>query len=216
MNVTIIGCPTELGLRRERAGVPSGTIYAPDALRGAGLIEKLGARDAGNLEPPPYDPVKRHGMLNRHSIDAYAEVQANALAAALDANTFPLILGGDCSLLLGSLRALQRRGTYGLVFLDGHTDFYTPQTSGTGGVAGMDLALACESLIDPKHVVHMARRDYVEAVQYGGTLPPAILNLHLGNACGNQRRRPCRPAGGAPGVTARAATTARGRRSGLG
>jgi len=180
MSITIIGCPTELGLRRERAGVPSGTIHAPDALRAAGLVERLQALDAGNLATPPYDAQKRDGMLNRAAIDRYAETQADAIAAALDAKTFPLILGGDCSLLLGSMRALQRRGTYGLVFLDGHTDFYTPATSGTGGVAGMDLALACgEALVDPHHVVHLGRRDFEEARQYGGTLPETILDLHL-------------------------------------
>jgi arginase len=180
MTITIIGCPTELGLRRQRFGVPSGTILAPDALRAAGVVERLQARDAGNLAPPPYDAQKREGMLNRAAIDLYAETQANAICAALDANTFPLILGGDCSLLLGSMRALERRGTYGLVFLDGHTDFYTPSTSGTGGVAGMDLALACEEeLVDPRHVVHLGRRDFEEARQYGGTLPEMILDLHL-------------------------------------
>ncbi|HYK04924.1 MAG TPA: arginase family protein [Thermoanaerobaculia bacterium] len=180
MTITIIGCPTELGLRRERSGVPSGTIHAPDALRAAGLVERLGALDAGNLSTPPYDAQKREGMLNRAAIDVYAETQAAAISAALDANTFPLILGGDCSLLLGSMRALQRRGTYGLVFLDGHTDFYTPATSGTGGVAGMDLAIACgESLVDPHHVVHLGRRDFEESRQYGGTLPETILDLHL-------------------------------------
>lgn len=179
MSITIIGCPTELGLRRERSGTPSGTIYAPDVLRAAGIVERLGARDRGNLVPPPYDEARRDGMLNRAAIDAYAAAQADAICAALDENTFPLVLGGDCSLLLGSMRALQRRGTYGLVFLDGHTDFYTPATSSTGGVAGMDLAIACASLVDPFHVAHLGRRDLADARRLGGTLPDAILDLHL-------------------------------------
>ncbi len=177
MQVTIIGCPTELGLRRETAGVPSGTVHAPDALRAAGIVERLAARDAGNLPVSAYDPVRRDGLLNRDALDSFAALQAAAITAALGAGTFPLILGGDCSLLLGSLRAMPPRT--GLIFLDGHTDFYTPETSGTGGMAGMDLWFACRSLIDPAHVVHMGRRDFEESVTYGGVLPPAILDLHL-------------------------------------
>lgn len=179
MNATIIGCPTELGLRRETPGVPSGTIHAPDALRTAGIVERLGARDAGNLPVPPYDPVRRNGVLNEAAVDAFAETQAAAISEVLDTGSFPLILGGDCSLLLGSLRAVRRHGRYGLVFLDGHTDYYTPETSGTGGIAGMDLYFACRSLVEPRHVVHLGRRDLEEARTYGGELPGEILDLHL-------------------------------------
>jgi arginase len=74
---------------------------------------------------------------------------------------------------------VQRRGRYGLVFLDGHTDDYTPRTSGTGGIAGMDLYFACRSLVEPRHVVHLGRRDFEEARAYRGELPPEILDLHL-------------------------------------
>ncbi len=177
MQVTVIGCPTELGLRREVAGVPSGTIHAPDALRAAGIIERLGARDAGNLPVPPYDPVRRDGLLNRDALESFAATQSAAITSILSTGSFPLILGGDCSLLLGSLRAMPPR--CGLVFIDGHTDFYTPATSGTGGMAGMDLWFACQSLIDPAHVVHMGRRDFEESAAYGGVLPPSIPDIHL-------------------------------------
>ena len=180
MNITILGCPTELGLRRERSGVPSGTIHAPNALRMAGLVERLGAHDFGDLPTPPYDPVRRDGVLNASAVDAYAELQAVAIGSVLDEGRFPLILGGDCSLLLGSLRALQHRGRYGVVFIDGHTDFYSPKTSGTGGLAGMDLYFACaESLVDSASVVHLGRRDLEEAARCGGELPQSILDLHL-------------------------------------
>jgi arginase len=179
MDLTIIGCPTELGLRREVAGVPSGTIHAPDALRAAGIVERLGARDLGNLPVPAYDPRRQNGVLNTAAIEVFAETQAAAISDVLDAGPFPLILGGDCSLLLGSLRAVQRRGRYGLVFIDGHTDYYTPETSGTGGIAGMDLNFACRSLVDPRQVVHLGRRDFDEARTYGGELPGEILDLHI-------------------------------------
>ena len=61
----------------------------------------------------------------------------------LDRGRFPLVLGGDCSLLLGPTLALRRCGRFGLVFLDGHEDLLTPETSQSKDVAGMDLALAC-------------------------------------------------------------------------
>jgi arginase len=59
----------------------------------------------------------------------------------LEQHQFPLVLGGDCSILLGSTLALRQLGRYGLLFVDGHSDLLTPANSVTGGAAGMDLAL---------------------------------------------------------------------------
>lgn len=64
------------------------------------------------------------------------------MGGVLDHGRFPVVLGGDCSVLLGSLLALRRRGRHGLLFLDGHTDFYQPAAEPTGEVASMELALA--------------------------------------------------------------------------
>jgi arginase len=55
---------------------------------------------------------------------------------------FALVLGGDCSILLGALLGVRRKGRAGLLFLDGHTDFWPPGASPIGGVAGMDLWFA--------------------------------------------------------------------------
>ena len=52
------------------------------------------------------------------------------------------MLGGDCSILLGNLLALRRRGRYGLLFVDGHADFYHPEANPNGEAASMDLAFA--------------------------------------------------------------------------
>jgi arginase len=60
----------------------------------------------------------------------------------LDADEFPVVLGGDCSILLGPTLALKRRGRYGLLFIDGHADFYQPEADPTGEAASMDLAFA--------------------------------------------------------------------------
>jgi arginase len=53
--------------------------------------------------------------------------------AVLDASRFPIVLGGDCSILLGATLALRRRGRYGAAFLDGHSDFRHPRNSPRSG-----------------------------------------------------------------------------------
>ena len=82
------------------------------------------------------------GIRNGAAIRGYSVRLAEAVGRAVKGDRFPVIMGGDCSILLGSALALRKLGRYGLVFIDGHTDFHTPQSSRSGGAAGMDLALA--------------------------------------------------------------------------
>ena len=134
----VIEVPSALGLR------PSGLEDAPDALRRAALHQRLGSPDAVRIDVPPYDDVRdpETGILNPHGITAVARDVARAVAAALDAGRFPVLLGGDCSIVLGPLLALRRRGRYGLAFLDGHADFAHPSDEPNGEVASLDLAVA--------------------------------------------------------------------------
>jgi arginase len=134
----VIEVPSPLGLR------PSGLEDAPDALRRAALHQRLGSPDAVRIDVPPYDDVRdpETGILNPHGIAAVARDVASAVAAALDAGRFPVLLGGDCSIVLGPLLALRRRGRYGLAFLDGHADFQHPGDEPNGEVASLDLAVA--------------------------------------------------------------------------
>src|SRR6185369_7365087 len=67
---------------------------------------------------------------------------AGVIESALQAGRLPVVLGGDCSIVLGPLLALRRRGRYGLVYLDGHADFQHPADEPHGEVASLDLALA--------------------------------------------------------------------------
>ncbi|MGW4687039.1 arginase family protein [Streptomyces sp. NPDC004244] len=136
--LAVIEAPSVLGLR------PSGVEDLPAALIGAGLLDRPGALRAGRVEPPAYDPERDPGtgILNPAGIARYSAALADAVGRALDVGSFPVVLGGDCSILLGNLLALRRRGQYGLLFLDGHTDFYQPYAEPTGEAASMELALA--------------------------------------------------------------------------
>ncbi len=133
----IIEAPSVLGLW------PSGVERLPEALLAAGLAARLRAQTGVQLQPEPYDDRRdaATGMRNPGAIAAFSRSLAAAVGAALDAGTVPLVLGGDCSVLIGNALALRRRGRFGLLFLDGHADFYQPAASPGGEAADMDLAL---------------------------------------------------------------------------
>ena len=92
---------------------------------------------------PAFDPTidAATGLLNPHGLRDYASRLAAAVGAVLDEGAFPIVLGGDCTILLGITLALRRHGRYGLLFLDGHADFYQPEAEPTGEAASMELAL---------------------------------------------------------------------------
>jgi arginase len=116
----------------------------PKALLGHGLAERLQARHAGRLETPPYQAERDRETqtLNAAAIAAWSPKLADAVEKVLDAGEFPVILGGDCSIVLGPALALKRRGRFGLLFIDGHADFYQPEAEPHGEAASMDLAFA--------------------------------------------------------------------------
>jgi arginase len=135
---SIIDAPSDLGLRR------TGVDGLPQALRAAGLLEGLPAvRHAGSVPVPGYSSLRdpRHGVLNVDGIAEFSRRLADRVAFTLDLGLFPLVLGGDCSILIGTTLALRRRGRCGLFFFDGHADFYSPETEPNGEVASMDLAV---------------------------------------------------------------------------
>jgi arginase len=77
---------------------------------------------------------------NARAIASYTHDLADAVGSLLDAGEFPVVLGGDCSIVLGPALALRRRGRYGLLFVDGHADFFQPEADPYGEAASMDLA----------------------------------------------------------------------------
>lgn len=140
--ITAFRVPTSLGLRPPAPGKLPGTYKAPDALIEAGLLTKLGALDGGTLEPRPYSPEieAKTNIRNRRAIGLFSWFIAQKVTETLP-DGFPLLIGGDCSILIGAAIGLKRVGRCGLIFMDGHTDFLTPETSESKAAAGMDLAI---------------------------------------------------------------------------
>ena len=135
---SIIDAPSDLGLRR------TGVDGLPEALRAAGVLE--GSPDVeytGRVPVPPYDFVRdtSTSVLNPDGIRMFSLSLAERVGATLDCGRFPIVLGGDCSILLGTALALRRRGRFGLFFMDGHADFYSPESEPSGEVASMELAI---------------------------------------------------------------------------
>lgn len=188
--VAILGAPSNLGLKPyDDSGEARGVNETPRVLRELGLAERLGARDCGDVAAPPYrDFVRPPGRTrNEAEIAAYSHALADAIRANARDGELLLILGGDCSILLGTLLGF---GPCGLAFLDGHCDFATPAISTTGGAAGMDLAFAVgrggntlarlgNPLVPEGHVVTLGRKDLADEPFYGaGSMRhSAVLDL---------------------------------------
>ena len=146
--IVVVDAPSNLGLRPPAPGVEPGARKLAATLRGLGLVERLGASDGGRVGAPVYSPDAdaATGFRNGPALAAYSAVLADRLGAALDDGAFVLSLGGDCSVLLGSGVALNRRGRYGLAFVDAHDDYTFPHDAaryrGRYTAAGLDLGLA--------------------------------------------------------------------------
>lgn len=126
--IAVLDAPSNLGLRPPREGHEPGVRRLARALRGHDIVARLGAEDAGRVDPPPYvfGPHHETGYLNGPGIADYSERLATRIGELLDEGRFPVVLGGDCGILLGPMLALRRRGVFGLAHLDGHDD-YSPR-----------------------------------------------------------------------------------------
>lgn len=187
---TIVEAPSILGLK------PTGVERLPAVLLQHGLADELHARHAGRVEPKTAYNTERDPAtltLNARAIAEYSVQLADTVAEVVGRGEFPILLGGDCSILLGSSLALRRRGRYGLLFIDGHADFYQPEANPNGEAASMDLAFATghgpepltnleglRPLVRDEDVVLFGFRDAEEQRQYGSQpLPPQMLSMDL-------------------------------------
>jgi arginase len=136
---TIFGVPIECVCE------PVGTTRTPGVLRANGVVERLRARDLGDLDvmlgPAVRDPDT--GIVGSDSVLDLTRTVRVATADALDADGTLVILGGCCTLVVGAIAGVRDRfPDAGLVYLDGHLDLYDGRTSPGGEAADMPLAVA--------------------------------------------------------------------------
>ena len=182
--VAIVGAASSIGIRPYDDGGVRRLDLAPAALREQGLGARLAARDFGDVIPPPYrDFARPPGRVrNEGGVVSYSRALAGQVRAAAEDGAFVLLLGGDCSIVLGALLGVRRPGSSspGLVYIDAHADFATPEQSFTGSAASMCLALAVgrgdsplarlggdEPLARMEDVVVVGRRDHADEPWYG-------------------------------------------------
>jgi arginase len=119
---------------------------AAEALRDAGLGGAFGEREVGLTEfaLPSADPGRAagSGLMNEAALLALVDALREHVGAALAAGRFPIVYGGECSVLLGAVSALRgHHGQAGLVFVDGHEDTTPLDVSPDGEAANMEVGL---------------------------------------------------------------------------
>ena len=147
MNVKILGAPMDLGASRR------GTDMGPSALRVARLgprIERLGhsVEDLGNVYSPTVETktASNTSLLYADEIVKVCETLARRVEKIVSAGDFPLVLGGDHSIAMGTVGGAARAvggGRVGLIWVDAHGDFNTTDTSPTGNIHVMPQAAIC-------------------------------------------------------------------------
>jgi arginase len=174
MQIDVIGVPIDLGA--DRRGVDMGA----SAIRYAHLqpnLEELGysVKDAGNIEVPIAEmcSITDSRLKYIDCIIPVARRLSGAVSISIQAGRFPLVLGGDHSLSIGSIRGAARQKKTGVLWIDAHADFNTPETTPSGNIHGMPLAALCGRgeqrlvqlwdeafpVVDPRRVAIIGARD---------------------------------------------------------
>jgi arginase len=139
-NIHILGVPMDLG--QNRRGVDMG----PSAVRYAHLqarLERLGhvVHDAGNISAPnPEEHAVESPEGRLRAVANVCRAVYNTACGWAAEGDFAVFLGGDHSISIGSITAAAQRGPIGLVWIDAHSDFNTPQSSPSGNIHGMPVA----------------------------------------------------------------------------
>ncbi len=144
MQIDIIGVPVDLGA--DRRGVDMG----PSAIRYSHLqrkLEELGytVQDEGNVDVPIAEMCKITNPKLKY-IDCIVPMSrrvSGAVSTSMQAGHFPLVIGGDHSLSIGSVRGAARNRKLGVIWIDAHADFNTAETTPSGNIHGMSLAVLC-------------------------------------------------------------------------
>jgi arginase len=174
MQIRTIGVPMDLGADRR------GVDFGASAIRYAGLSEQLrrlghSVHDIGNLvvPQPESQPIGSSHLKYLEPIVQVAEDLAQQVTNTLRANEFPLILGGDHSIALGSISGVANvHREVGIIWVDAHADFNTEETTPSGNIHGMVLAALAgvgnpllthvggwAPKLDPNNIVVIGARD---------------------------------------------------------
>ncbi|WP_436855860.1 arginase [Staphylococcus caeli] len=174
--IEIIGAPSTFGQRK------LGVNLGPDAIRYAGIVERISAighnvKDSGNLQLPELDLNKfnseQQGLRNLQEIVETSTQLSDAVSESIDNNHFPLILGGDHSIAIGSISGISKHyENLGVIWYDAHGDLNVPEESPSGNIHGMPLRILAgegdEQLVNisgytpkvkPENIVLIGMRD---------------------------------------------------------
>jgi arginase len=142
--ISIIGVPMDLGA--DRRGVDMG----PSAIRYAGVkkrLEELGYQinDIGDLKvpTPESNPIIHHNLKYLKEITEVNTELAQTVEQEMGQGRFPLVLGGDHSIAIGTIAGLAKhKRNMGVIWFDAHGDLNTGETSPSGNIHGMSLAVS--------------------------------------------------------------------------
>jgi arginase len=144
LNISLIGVPMDLG--QNRRGVDMG----PSAIRYAGVVERLQeightVTDEGNIQIAAAEKTASPdtNLKNLKEVTDASTALANKIHDVMEDGQFPLILGGDHSIAIGTLAGLgDRYDNLGVIWYDAHADLNTGETSPSGNIHGMPLAVS--------------------------------------------------------------------------
>ncbi|GBF11875.1 arginase [Tepidibacillus infernus] len=143
-DITIIGVPLDLGAGRR------GVDMGPSAIRYANVkdrLEKSGYHvlDLGNLNVPTPETYKIENQKLKYlkEVTAINKILAEQVSKIMQKGRFPLVLGGDHSIAIGTIAGVSKhKKNLGVIWFDAHGDINTPETSPSGNIHGMPLAVS--------------------------------------------------------------------------
>jgi arginase len=172
-----------IGVPYTSAARPGGIATGIRVLREAGLADALGeTQDAGDLDLLTGTGERgASGLLNEEALGRLVAATREAVARCLEAGRRPLLVGGDCPVILGALAACRDAGhSPGLLLVDGHEDAWPPGLSETGEASDSEVGIALgrvhglpaplgdvTPLLDPEAVAMLGPRDRRELDEAG-------------------------------------------------